>query len=132
MIFSIKQMLKELLKKKSHYSFSRPFGVPVRYHDFLDIKKDINIDFVEFHLSYQDMNLNINEYLNETYDIDFCVHSPELFADDHILDLCSNDDEYLEKSKNLLQKVVNVTEELNKYLMQDSKTNNSCKCRRME
>lgn len=101
--------------KKRDYSFSRPFGVPVRYHDFRRILKDTNLDFVEFHLSYNDMNVDLSEYFSSNEGIGFAVHSPELFANDHILDLCSDDPEYLNKSKILLQEVINITKQLNTY-----------------
>ena len=43
------------------------------------------------------------------------VHSPELFEGDHILDLASEKREYREKSISELNRVCNVTRELNKY-----------------
>jgi N-acetylneuraminate synthase len=101
--------------KKRNYHFDRPFGVPVRYHDFREIVKGTNLDFVEFHLSYNDMNVNLGDYFSGDESIGFAVHSPELFANDHILDLCSDDPEYIDKSKSLLQQVVNITRELNQY-----------------
>ena len=110
-----------VIKKKKSYSFNRPFGVPVRYHDFEKISADINLDFVEFHLSYKDMQLSIKDFLSGEYKIDFCVHSPELFANDHILDLCSLDESYRKKSIKLFQQVINTTRELNSFF---PKTNN--------
>lgn len=101
--------------KKRHYSFNRPFGVPVRYHDFRQILADTNLDFVEFHLSYNDMEVDLKDYFSEEESIGFAVHSPELFANDHILDLCSDDPQYLAQSKKLLQEVVSITRELNQY-----------------
>jgi N-acetylneuraminate synthase len=101
--------------KKRDYQFNRPFGVPVRYHDFRQILDGTNLDFVEFHLSYNDMNINLKDYFSEDESIGFAVHSPELFANDHILDLCSDDPQYLAQSKLLLQQVVDITRELNQY-----------------
>jgi sialic acid synthase SpsE/sugar phosphate isomerase/epimerase len=101
--------------KKRDYKFNRPFGVPVRYHDFRQILKGTNLDFVEFHLSYNDMNINLKDHFSGLEEIGFAVHSPELFANDHILDLCSDDPQYLAKSKELLQGVVNITRNLNQY-----------------
>ena len=43
-------------RKKQKYSFKRPYGIPVRYHDFKKLASPLNLDFVEFHLSYQDLN----------------------------------------------------------------------------
>jgi sialic acid synthase SpsE/sugar phosphate isomerase/epimerase len=104
--------------EKRNYKFGRPFGVPVRYHDFRKILEGTNLDFVEFHLSYNDMNIDLSEYFSGDETIGFAVHSPELFANDHILDLCSDDPQYLTKSKGLLQDVVNVTRKLNQYFPQ--------------
>jgi sialic acid synthase SpsE/sugar phosphate isomerase/epimerase len=101
--------------QKRDYSFKRPFGVPVRYHDFRRILKGTNLDFVEFHLSYNDMNVKLSDYFSAQEDIGFAVHSPELFTNDHILDLCSDNHEYLQHSKKLLQEVIEITKKLNKY-----------------
>ena len=40
------------------YKFSRPFGIPVRYHDYEELLNKSNFDFVEFHLSYQDLDID--------------------------------------------------------------------------
>lgn len=100
---------------KRDYNFSRPFGVPVRYHDYHQIIKGTNLDFVEFHLSYKDLEVDLSNYFFGEESIGFAVHSPELFANDHILDLCSYDKKYLEQSVTLLQRVVDITRELNQY-----------------
>lgn len=100
------------------YKFRRPFGVPVRYHDYKKLTKKTNADFVEFHLSYQDMELNIDDLLDQTHEFGFAVHCPELFADDHILDLTSSDAEYRAKSISELQRVCDITRELKKRFPQ--------------
>jgi hypothetical protein len=61
------------------------------------------------------LNINLKDYFQDNESIGFAVHSPELFANDHILDLCSDDLVYLEHSKKMLQRVVNITRELNQY-----------------
>jgi sugar phosphate isomerase/epimerase len=43
------------------------------------------------------------------------VHAPELFSDDHILDLTSQDEVYLEHSLNELQRVCDVTRQLKEF-----------------
>jgi sialic acid synthase SpsE/sugar phosphate isomerase/epimerase len=111
--FYMSDIIGQIMKR--NYKFKRPFGVPVRYHDFRQILKGTNLDFVEFHLSYNDMNINLKKYFSGKEDIGFAVHSPELFANDHILDLCSDDAEYLAHSKLLLQEVIDITKELNQY-----------------
>jgi len=98
------------------FKFPIPWGVPVRYHDFntiLDLCPAI--DFVEFHLSYKDLEIDLGKYLKNTYKIGFVVHSPELFAGDHIMDLCSDNDAYRKHSIAEMQRVVDVTRKLKSY-----------------
>ena len=97
------------------FKFSRPFGLPVRYHDFDSMIDRTNIDLVEFHLSYKDLDENPAEYLKEKYDFDLVVHAPELFANDHVLDLASFDNNYTEKSLSELQRVINLTDDLKNF-----------------
>lgn len=113
--FFYKSDLDELLISRRNYSFDRPFGVPVRYHDFENLILDTNLDFVEFHLSYKDLEVDIDEVFKNSYEIGFNVHSPELFGGDHILNLCSNNKDYLDRSISELQRVVDITIELKKY-----------------
>jgi len=101
--------------EKRSYNFSRPFGVPVRYHDFRKIKVGTNLDFVEFHLSYKDLEVDLDLFFDDDEHIGFAVHCPELFANDHILDLCSDDDTHRENSIALLSQVIHVTAQLNRY-----------------
>lgn len=107
--------------EKKDYCFKRPFGVPVRYHDYRAIKNGTNLDFVEFHLSYQDLEVKLDKYFSGQEEIGFAVHSPELFANDHILDLCSDSEEYRAHSIKLLTRVVEITKELNTYFPQTKK-----------
>ena len=69
------------------FKFKLPWGVPVRYHDFIKYNNLIKPDIFEFHLSYSDMKLNIGEYLPEIYDCGYVVHAPELFEGSHLMDL---------------------------------------------
>lgn len=95
------------------YSFARPFGVPVRYHDLKKMVEATNLDLVEFHLSYKDMEVDLGRALGgETFDIDLVVHSPELFAGDHVMDLCSPDPAYRQRSIDELQRVIDITRAL--------------------
>lgn len=98
--------------KKRQYTFSRPYGIPIRYHDYQELTKDINLDFVEFHLSYHDLNVSVNQYFLIPQALGFAVHSPELFAGDHIMDLASRDQAYLERSISELKRVASVTNSL--------------------
>ena len=97
------------------YTFRRPWGLPVRYHDFEQYRKVGGFDFVEFHLSYSDMELDISEYLRGEYDFGFAVHAPELFSGSHLMDLASPDRDYLAKSLKETQRVIDITRELKRY-----------------
>jgi len=104
------------------YSFNLPFGIPVRYHDLSDLKNVSNFDLLEFHLSYKDLEVDINDCFDKKLDIDFVVHSPELFARDHVMDLCSDVDSYRNESIDNLRKVVETTLKLRKFFPQSKKT----------
>lgn len=92
------------------YHFNRPFGIPLRYHDFAAMVNKSNFDLIEFHFSYKDLELEPLKFLSsDGYDLDFVVHSPELFSGDHIMDLCAEDPVYRQRSIDELQKVINVT-----------------------
>ena len=106
--------------KKNGYEFKRPFGIPVRFHDFDKLVKNTNLDFVEFHLSYSDLNENLDDFFKTNSELDYAVHSPELFSEDHILDLASENKDYLERSINELQKTIDKTREINKYFPNSS------------
>ena len=99
------------------YEFTRPFGVPVRYGDYLAMESLANLKFVEFHLSYQD--LDIANPLTGKNGFGFSVHAPELFADDHLLDLCSLDEVYLKKSIENLTRTIETAKKLGKHFTQD-------------
>ena len=94
------------------YRFSRPWGIPVRYHDVTRLTENSQPDFLEYHLSYRDMDMELENYnISGSYD-HIIVHAPELFAGDHLLDLCSIDDDYRAKSISEMQRVIDLAIEL--------------------
>ncbi len=102
------------------YQLKRPWGVPVRYHDYRAILKKTNPDFLEFHLSYKDMEADIRQYFDEEYDMDLIVHSPDLFPGDHLLNLAAEDESYRKRSVQELQRVADVTRELQPFFKKAS------------
>jgi N-acetylneuraminate synthase len=95
------------------FKFNRPYGLPVRYHDVKRLAEAAPFDLFEFHLSYKDLEEDIEKHLGgQSFDMDLVVHSPELFAGDHIMDLCSPNADYRQRSIDELQRVVNVTRAL--------------------
>jgi N-acetylneuraminate synthase len=97
------------------YFFKRPWGVPVRYHDFQEYKERINPDFFEFHLSYSDMDLNPGDFMEGTHPFDFVVHAPELFSGSRLMDLASPDESYRIQSIQETQRVINITRDLKRF-----------------
>jgi N-acetylneuraminate synthase len=109
---------KQIIKK---YKFKHPWGIPVRYHDFKKYLDLIKPDVFEFHLSYSDMELNIEDFLSGTFDFGFVVHAPELFKDGHLMDLATPDEEYRKISILETQKVIDITRKLKKYFPKEIK-----------
>lgn len=99
-------------EKRAEYRFNRPFGIPVRHHDFDEITRDVDLDFVEFHLSYNDLNLSSDQFLAPDQRMELAVHSPELFAGDHLLDLAHNDINYRTHSAAQLRRVIEFCDSL--------------------
>ena len=100
------------------YSFHRPWGVPVRYHDFQEYNARIKPDLFEFHLSYSDMELKPDDFLTGTYACGFVVHAPELFANSRLMDLASPDEAYRAESVRETQRVINITRDLKRFFPQ--------------
>jgi sialic acid synthase SpsE/sugar phosphate isomerase/epimerase len=101
--------------KARRYRFGRPWGVPVRYHDterFLEICQP---DLIEFHLSYSDMERDPAAYLSGTYDLDFVVHAPELFAGSRLMDLATSDESLRRYSLEQTQAVIEITRTLKRF-----------------
>lgn len=98
-----------------YYKVGRPWGLPVRFHDFKTLLAKSNPDLLEFHLSYKDLEQDIHQYFEEPYDLDLIVHSPELFANDHLLDLCAEDETYRQQSIQEMQRVIDITRALQPF-----------------
>ena len=98
-----------------HYRFARPWGIPVRYHDFASFAARVSPDFYEFHLSYSDMDLKLDDYLSGEYACGFVVHAPELFAESRLMDLATPDKTERDKSILETQRVIDITRALNAY-----------------
>jgi sialic acid synthase SpsE/sugar phosphate isomerase/epimerase len=94
------------------YSFARPWGIPVRYHDWRTLAAMSNPDLLEFHLSYMDLKVDFRSRLDRRLDFDLIVHCPELFANDHILDLCAPSETYRLSSVANAQRVLDLTREM--------------------
>jgi sialic acid synthase SpsE/sugar phosphate isomerase/epimerase len=107
--------LKNARAEPRNYSFQRPWGVPVRYHDFQDYCKRIQPDLFEFHLSYSDLELDPARYLSGAYPFELVVHAPELFAGSRLMDLASPDETYRLESLRETQRVIDITRGLKRF-----------------
>lgn len=110
--FFFESDLKQPAAAARPYQFANPFGVPVRYHDLAQFSGVSNLNLVEIHLSYKDVEVNIDAVLPEQVPMGLVVHAPELFAGDHTLDLCSGDEAYRRHSVAELQRVLNLSARL--------------------
>lgn len=97
------------------YRFDRPWGLPVRYHDFAEYSSRTRPDVWEFHLSYSDMDLDPADFLQGTYPADFVVHAPELFAGSRLMDLATPDEAYRNESLRETQRVIDITRGLKRF-----------------
>lgn len=110
--------------KPRNYKFMNRFGLPVRYHDFETIISNSNLKFVEFHLSYKDLDSDIGSFFSKDfYNLDCLAHAPELFAGDHLLDLCSLDEKYRQQSLQEMERVIKTVNQIKSYFQnKDDKT----------
>jgi N-acetylneuraminate synthase len=104
-----------LVKAKKNYNFNRTWALPVRLHDINSLMQNTKPDSVEFHMSYKDIEEDLSKFLTKEYSCEYIVHAPELFEDDHLLDLCTPDKEYRKKSIYNLQRLIDKTLIMKKY-----------------
>jgi N-acetylneuraminate synthase len=97
------------------FRFRRPWGLPVRYHDVRRILEVSQPDFVEFHLSYKDLELNPGDFLEDLPECELAVHSPDLFSGDHILNLASADPSHRKRSLEELRRTIDTAASLGQY-----------------
>ena len=45
--FFFESDLRPLIQKRTKYNFDRPYGIPVRYHDFASLSDGVHLDFVQ-------------------------------------------------------------------------------------
>lgn len=94
------------------FRFARPWGLPVRWHDHRAMLGRSNLDLLEYHLSYKDMEGPLDAWFDAPLDVGFVVHAPELFRGDHTLDLAARDAGYRRRSIAELQRVIELTRAL--------------------
>jgi len=113
--FFFKSDISEEILKPREYSFKRPWGIPVRYHDFKEYQSKVTPNFFEFHLSYSDMEIDPKDFIEESPGTGFVVHAPELFSNSRLMDLATENESYRTESIVETQKVIDITRNLNEY-----------------
>ncbi len=116
----------EVQKTGGRPSFKRPWGVPVRHRDAEKLINAFNPDFVEFHLSYRDLHIDDSSFLKDSYSCGVIIHAPELFENDHILDLTSPNDEYRSRSIQEMRRVIAKTKDIASHFRKDGRTGIIC------
>ncbi|MEA1955416.1 MAG: N-acetylneuraminate synthase family protein [Campylobacterota bacterium] len=104
-----------LIRAKKKYSFNRTWALPVRFHDIDSLMQNTQPDSVEFHMSFKDITEDLSKFLTKEYSCEYIVHAPELFEDDHLLDLCTPNEVYRKQSIAHLQRVIDKTLTMQKY-----------------
>lgn len=111
--------LKDDLVSRRDFKFDRPWGLPVRYHDFKPLISEAKPDFLEFHFSYKDLEMDIDQVFDRKLDMSFTTHLPDLFAGDFLVDLASRDPEIWERSIAEVQRTIDITRDLTRYFTMD-------------
>ena len=113
--------IEDNLITSKEYNFNRPWGIPVRYHDFQKYYKTSKPDFFEFHLSYSDMDLDPKNHLKSSYECGFVVHAPELFKESHLMDLATPNSNYRKYSMEQTQRVIDITRNLKTFFPNENR-----------
>ncbi|MDU6250940.1 MAG: TIM barrel protein, partial [Cutibacterium avidum] len=98
------------------------WGLPVRYHDARKLlsHSETNPNFLEFHLSYKDVEMTAEQiaeaFENRKFEgMSYTVHCPDLYAGDFIINLASPDADIWERSIVEVQKVIQIARDLDKW-----------------
>ncbi|WP_298745155.1 N-acetylneuraminate synthase family protein [uncultured Microbacterium sp.] len=110
--------LREAATAGRPFTFRRPWGLPVRYHDHAALLAQSNPDFLEFHFSYKDLDVDMDSVFTEQLPTGYTTHLPDLFAGDFLVDLASDDPEIWERSIREVQRTIETTRDLRRWFTQ--------------
>lgn len=104
-------------RTRREYRFERPWGLPARFHDFRGLLEVSDPDFLEFHQSGKDMDLDPAGFFapGERLAQSFTVHAPDLYPGDFLIDLASPDPETFERSIREVQRVIDQARALRRH-----------------
>ena len=94
--------------------FQRRWGVPVRHRDIKFFAEKFASPMLEVHFSYRDLGLDHEKYFAEPFGRDLIYHAPELFENDHVLDLVSVNKNTREKSWQFLEKTIDAAQKIHR------------------
>ena len=109
--------LQDEAAKGRQYSFRRPWGLPVRFHDYAKLIEHSTPDFLEFHFSFKDLDTDPKPFFTsgEKLPMTLTTHAPDLFAGDFLIDLASADEKIFERSIHEVQRVIDLTRDLTQW-----------------
>ena len=90
----------QVLQGVRQFTFDIEWGIPVRYHDMAEFAAMSNPDFLEVHLSAADLLYPLDDLELPRSRLFF--HAPDLFENDHIVDLANEDSRYRKDSVRVL------------------------------
>jgi len=91
----------------------------VRYHDIAAMTEHSTPDFLEFHFSYKDLEIDPATIFTERSTMGYACHAPDLFTGDFILNMASEDDGHWQRSIEELQGVIELTKSLRQWFTTD-------------
>lgn len=90
-------------------------GIPARYHDFFDLKKEIPTKFLEFHMSDSDLELESKKIIVDKLEYkNLFVHAVEQYSDGFIINFASSDKNIILESKIRFRKLIDHIHDLKK------------------
>lgn len=97
-----------------NFGFKKEWGIKCRFHDYDEYKK-LNTPIVEFHCSDKDITGEVSVQNKRSALI---IHAPEIVGRE-LFDLCSSDEEVVERSVDMLEKTIQRTRDLSKDFKDD-------------
>ena len=97
------------------FSFRRPWGIPVRYHDFETMIEMVPAKLLEFHFSFRDLEENPADHFTKALKHQLIVHAPEIFSGSYLLNLAAEKKEDYQRGIEEMQKVVDVTRSMKTF-----------------
>ncbi|MBT2519656.1 N-acetylneuraminate synthase family protein [Arthrobacter sp. ISL-28] len=111
--------LRDKAPRGRDFSFRRPWGLPVRYHDYQALIQDGTPDFLEFHFSYKDLEIDPEAVFMKPLDMGFTTHLPDLFSGDFLVDLAAEDKDHWERSIAEVQRTIDISRSLTKWFTRE-------------